>query len=117
MSNHRVITLFFGNEGSAPFFPFFISGFLLRRTERVKEVFAAVTSSEKVPLVQLFTSNEGNPFVRDPRHFFARDRLHPSSEGYRLWYERMWRIMVENGYLYDEHLTAHTSRFSGEIHK
>lgn len=117
MSNNRVIVLFFGNEGSAPFFPFFVRGLLLRRTERVKGVFAEVVSGEKVPFVELFTSYEDNPFTKDPKRFFARDALHPSGEGYRLWYERMWRIMVENGYLYDERPLVHTSKFSGDIHK
>ena len=117
MSNHKVILLWFGNEGSAPFFPFFIRWFIMRRTEQVKKVFTEVVHSEGVPLVELFSSFEGNPFIKDPKRFFARDKLHPSSEGYRLWYERMWRIMVQNGYLYDEHLAVHSSQFSGDIHE
>lgn len=117
MSNHKVIVLFFGNEGSAPVFPFFIRRLLLRRTERVKEIFTMITNREKVPCIELFTSYEDNPFIRDPKRFFARDGLHPSGEGYRVWYERMWRVMVENGYFYDEKHITHTSQFSGEVHK
>jgi lysophospholipase L1-like esterase len=102
ISGHRVILLFFGNEGSAPFFPWPIRSWLGRRTERVKDIFLAVAAEQQVPIIDLFSNPLENPFVIDPKRYFARDRLHPSGAGYGEWYKRMWRIMVEHGYLYHE---------------
>ncbi len=102
LSGHRVIVLFFGNEGSAPFFPRPLRGFLMNRTRRVKDLFAEITNEERVPLIELFTSEDENPFVVDPKRFFAADGLHPSDAGYWEWYKRLWRLMIENGYLYSE---------------
>lgn len=102
ISGQHVILLFFGNEGSAPFFPWPIRLWLMRRTKRVKDVFVAVAAGQQVPIIDLFSNSLENPFVIDPKRYFARDRLHPSGAGYGEWYKRMWRIMVEQGYLYHD---------------
>lgn len=102
MSDHRVILLFFGNEGSAPFFPFLIRGLLMKRTERVKDLFKEVAHDERVPLLELFSDPRQNPFVKDPKRMFARDGLHPSDAGYWEWYKHLWRLMSERGYHYKE---------------
>ena len=109
MSNHRVVLLFFGNEGSAPFFPFLIRGLLMRRTEQVKDLFKKVAHDEQVPLLELFSDPKQNPFVKDPKRMFARDGLHPSDAGYWEWYKHLWRLMSERGYHYKEesHLRYH----------
>lgn len=102
ISSHRVILLFFGNEGSAPFFPFFIRWFIMRRTDLVKEVFAKVCTREMVPLIELFSEPKENPFVYDPKKYFAQDGLHPSDAGYWEWYKHLWRLMIQKNYHYNE---------------
>lgn len=102
ISDHHVILLFFGNEGTAPFFPWPIRSWLNHRTELVKNIFLFVANEQKVPIIDLFSNPRENPFVIDPKRFFAEDRLHPSGAGYGEWYKRMWRIMVEKGYLYHD---------------
>lgn len=102
ISNSRVVLLFFGNEGSAPFFPLFLKGFLLKRTEIVKEVFTEVAAEEKVPLIELFSQPSENPFVKDPGANFAPDGLHPNEHGYWNWYKHLWRLMVQDGHMYHE---------------
>lgn len=101
MSSGKVIVLFFGNEGSAPFFPSVVRKFLLKRTFLIKEVFEAVTAQENVNLIQLFDSESSreNPFVANPKENFAIDGLHPSSAGYWLWYKRMWYLIVSKKYI------------------
>jgi len=102
ISDHHVILLFFGNEGTAPFFPWPIRSWLNHRTELVKNIFLFVANEQKVPIIDLFSNPRENPFVIDPKRYFAEDRLHPSGAGYGEWYKRMWRIMVERGYLYHD---------------
>jgi lysophospholipase L1-like esterase len=98
MSGHRVLLLLQNNIGDAPIFPFFMRWYLRRRTDSVQELFRAVASQTRVPCIELFAHDHNNPFLDHPEKFFASDGIHPNGEGYRLWYNRMWRVMTEAGY-------------------
>lgn len=98
MSDGRVLFLIYNNIGSAPVFPKLIRFFLKRRCDRVQETIRDTAYQHKVPTIELFTTDDRNPFLGDPKTLFAFDGIHPSSEGYRLWYHRMWLIMHQNGY-------------------
>lgn len=102
MSGHRVILLFFDNSGSAPFFPSIIRRILLKRTAKVEQVFHNVAMECAVPYIYLYSNPRNNPFIDDPRKYFALDGLHPNDDGYKLWYNQMWYQMVKNGYVFDE---------------
>lgn len=102
LSDGRAILLFFGNEGSAPFFPWLLKGTLLTRTEMVRSVFEEECEQMGVPFIELFSQPRENPFVSDPNTHFAPDGLHPNEIGYWNWYKRLWRLMVQDGYLYRE---------------
>lgn len=103
MSGRRTILLFFGNEGSAPFFPFFLRPIIMHRTELVRRTFHEVAVRENVPLIELFSDHTENPFVRDRKKYFAPDGLHPNDLGYWEWYKHLWRLMVAKNYTYHEH--------------
>ncbi len=103
LSNHRVIVLFYANFGSAPIFPPWILWFLRRRTRRVHAIFRDVCGELKVPCIELYTdfidaSFDPNFFANDPKRYYAKDFIHPSGDGYGLWYRRIWREMVESGF-------------------
>ncbi|MCF7815901.1 MAG: SGNH/GDSL hydrolase family protein [Candidatus Pacebacteria bacterium] len=100
MSNQRAIVIFFGNVGSAPFFPYPLRAFLLWRAERINELFFEVTHEEGVPFIELFTQSEKNPFVKDPKKYFALDGLHPNDAGYWEWYKCIWQLMVEKSLVF-----------------
>lgn len=98
VSDGPVFVLLYNNIGSSPIFPAFIRGPLMRRGELVQGLFHDVTKQEKVDCIELFAKEEDNPFIKNPNYLFAPDGIHPSSEGYRLWYNRMWRLLVNQGY-------------------
>lgn len=100
ISNHRVLLLIYNNIASAPIFPAFIRWRLRRSADTMQLVFRKVAEEEQVPCIDLFSQGNDNPFLREPRKFFAPDGIHPSSEGYRLWYNRMWRTLTERGYAF-----------------
>lgn len=102
ISNHRVILVFFGNEGSAPFFPFLIRKILMWRTRVVNQIFIDVSIEKSVPLVELFSNRKENPFIENPKKYFAKDKLHPSSDGYWRWYKGIWYFMTERKYLFSD---------------
>lgn len=99
MSDHRVIFLVNNNVGFGPF-PKFIRSYLTGRTKKIIKVIESVAAAQKVPVIDLFSSGYSNPFLKDPRSLLASDGIHPSSEGYAVWYRRMWREMVARGYRY-----------------
>lgn len=118
MSRGRVVLIFFGNEGSAPFFPYIFRSVLMWRTRQVLEVFRQVSIEQRVPLIELFTTDEENPFVKDPKKYFAVDGLHPSQAGYWEWYKRLWRLMLkyEHNWSDRDGDTTFVHSTSGELH-
>lgn len=106
-SGHRVVLLFYANLGGAPIFPKTIRSILRKRTEKIHEIFSQVTTTLEVPLVELYIRERvhkfsQNPFIEEPEKYYARDRMHPSSEGYRLWYNYMWGEMVAHNLTFKE---------------
>jgi lysophospholipase L1-like esterase len=51
--------------------------------------FEAAARREGIMYVNLSSGSGEDPFVKDPDHYLAPDGLHPSSEGYRLWWQRI----------------------------
>lgn len=109
MSDQRVLLLLYNNIGSAPIFSKPVQMVLKRRGVKVQRDFRAVAHENGVPCIELFSNDTENPFLRDPSIYFASDGIHPSSEGYRIWYNRLWRTMVQYGYVFHEQ-TANTRR-------
>jgi len=102
ISDHRVIFLMYHNVGSAPIFSRIVRSVLKPRGEKVQQKIKKITEEKRVPCIELFTREEVNPFLKKPNILFAADGIHPSSEGYRIWYNRMWMIMVKNGFLFSD---------------
>lgn len=102
MCRGRVIFLIYNNIGSAPLFPSLLKWWLHRRCIQIQDTIEQVAYIANVPTIELFNSDDSrNPFLQEGNELlFAPDGIHPSSEGYKLWYNRMWRKMVEYGYHY-----------------
>jgi lysophospholipase L1-like esterase len=45
-----------------------------------------VTTELDVILVDLFKDPTDDPFVQEPHRYYCPDGLHPSGEGYALWF-------------------------------
>lgn len=103
ISNHRVLLLLYSNIGYAPIFPSYIKWLLKRRTNKIHEIFQNISYSIKVPCIKLFIDPKDNEMtLKERKKLFAADMIHPSSEGYRLWYNHMWKAMIEQGYVLHE---------------
>lgn len=89
ISHGHVILIIYNNIASGPVFPFFIRSTLLRRTDRINKLFIAIAAELGVEAVPIFLEGE-----KCPSDFFARDGLHPSSEGYRIMYVRLWSVLL-----------------------
>ena len=85
----EVIFMSTENVGSSPaFFPP-VSWIYTDRTRKVRSVFLLISREKGVEYVDLFREREEDPFLDDPKRYFAADLLHPGSDGYGIWYEEL----------------------------
>lgn len=82
----QVVFLSAGNVGGATFFPRWLRPLYHRRTLAFHKAFTAIAERTGVTYVNLYTTPAEDPFVREPHIYLSEDGLHPSSEGYRLWF-------------------------------
>jgi len=78
-----------GNVGLAPMFKEPVGLLYTRRTKFVRSEFMKVAKEKGAIYVDLFTDNLEELFSGEPLKYFASDLLHPSSEGYKVWYEKL----------------------------
>lgn len=79
-----------GRLGDAPAIPWPISRLFTWRAQRVREIFDLAARRHGAHYVDLFSAaGTSNPFAAAPEAHYARDGLHPSGEGYGVWYEKL----------------------------
>lgn len=74
------------NFSVAPFFLRPISLIIMSHAVRVHELIARVTAELDVIFVDLFRDPNEDPFCKEPHRYYCPDGLHPSGEGYALWF-------------------------------
>ena len=79
-----------GNVGNAPFFfpPF--SWWMTQRSRQLHAHAQAAAARPGLVYVSLFEERENDPFARQ-RELNAKDGLHPSDAGYRVWLSQLMR--------------------------
>ena len=88
-SSDKAYLMMVSDVGAAPIFPWPLSLWYNQASLRYHDVFKALAGKEGVIYVSLYEPPKTSPFVREPNVYLARDSFHPSSEGYRLWYEKL----------------------------
>jgi lysophospholipase L1-like esterase len=84
----QVVILTSGNIGGATAFDAEQQAFFTELSRQYDQRMQAVTADiEAVRYVSLFSEPDSDPFVASPDTYLSWDGLHPSSEGYKLWYE------------------------------
>lgn len=84
-----VIIMPAGNVGNAPFFFPPLSWIMTSRSRDLHATVRASAASSGARYVNLFKEAADDPFVRDPQRLHAADGLHPSDDGYALWYAEL----------------------------
>ncbi len=85
----KVILLSAGNTGGATLFPPPVRPFHTLTNQRYHKEFARVAHAWGALYVNLYESPGQDPFLENPTLYLSDDGLHPSSEGYRLWFEKL----------------------------
>jgi lysophospholipase L1-like esterase len=87
----------------APFFLRGIKRLILWHAVRIHGIVKRVSAEAGVIFVDLFRAPDTEPFVREPRRYYCADGLHPSGEGYAIWFAALLaqapvaRFLAENG--------------------
>jgi lysophospholipase L1-like esterase len=74
------------NFSVAPFFLRPLSWLVARHAQRLHPIIKRVTGEMGIPFVDLIGSTHEESFVQEPRRYYCPDGLHPSGEGYAIWF-------------------------------
>ena len=77
-----------GNVGNAPFFFPPVSWWMTQRSRQLHAHARASAAQAGAVYVRLFEERENDPFARQ-RDLNAKDGLHPSDAGYRVWLDQL----------------------------
>lgn len=88
-SSH-VVLMPAGNVGNAPFFWPPLSWWMSQRARTLHRLVRAAAAQHGATVVNLFHEAADDPFVLHPA-LNARDGLHPSDAGYRVWFTELQR--------------------------
>lgn len=91
MRARHVIVMPAPNVGNAPFFPPLISRLLTHRAKVLHDACRASVRLRGVAYVDLYRDKGNDPFVRERLRLIASDDLHPSDEGYAVWFAELDR--------------------------
>jgi len=78
-----------GNVGNAPFFMAPLSWLMAQRSRTLHRLVRQAAADHGVIYVNLYKDKADDPFAQRPDELNARDGLHPSDAGYRLWYDAL----------------------------
>ncbi len=95
ITGNNVVLIIYNNSESGPVFPFFVRHLILKRTRLINEIYRRIATEYNIHAVDIFLEGE-----KCPPNFFSRDGLHPSSEGYRIMYLRLWSELYQHRYDY-----------------
>jgi lysophospholipase L1-like esterase len=70
----------------APFFLRPLHRIVMWHAVRLHAVVGRVAAELGVAFVDLFRDPQAEPFEREPARYYCPDRLHPSGEGYAIWF-------------------------------
>lgn len=84
-----VVVMPCGNVGSAPFFFPPLSWWMTKRSQVLHGFVREAAHDDSALYVNLYKDKADDPFAQRPDELNAKDGLHPSDAGYRLWYDEL----------------------------
>lgn len=82
-----------GDVGNAPGLGPIASTVLSQRTRVAHGIFTQVSTETGVTFIDLYQGEANVLFVQDPKRYHSDDNLHPSGEGYGVWFEALVKEM------------------------
>ncbi len=85
----KVIFITAGNVGGAPLIPPPLRPFYKYLSLDYHKHLEALGKKTGVMYINLYQEPSVDPFIKDPKKYFAEDSFHPSSDGYSVWFTTM----------------------------
>lgn len=95
IANNRVIVLCSTNMGSLPYFHYPLSLFYEWNTRRIHRIIHTLIKKHRCAYIDLFEERKEDQMLKDRQRYFAKDRIHPSGEGYALWYKKVSDVIKQ----------------------
>lgn len=89
----RTLFLTSSNLGSLPYFRFPISLIFAWRTRYVRNFMLHLAHTHDLVYADLYHEPRHDPFLKNPKKYFACDHIHPSGDGYGLWYTQIKTVL------------------------
>lgn len=84
----RVMLVMHGNIRHSSFFSWPLNVAYGFRSNNTRNILRDAAAEKGVMFVSLYRDDaENDPFAMDPALYYSKDGLHPSDEGYRVWFE------------------------------
>jgi len=83
----KVIVISAGNVGGSTLIPFFLRPLYTDKNLKYHAEFGRIVTDAGFTYVDLYKAPNSRLMEREPKTYLAEDGLHPSSEGYALWFE------------------------------
>jgi lysophospholipase L1-like esterase len=85
----KVIFLHSGDVGEGEFFPIYLNPILSKRSFQMREIYKKAATKYDASYVDLIGSSFSKVAKENPGLYYSNDYLHPSSEGYGLWFNEI----------------------------
>lgn len=85
----KIILVCAGNVGGATLIPHVARPIYTYMTLQIHKEFGKLAEKRGITYVNLFIKPSKDPFIKDPGRYLSPDGLHPSGEGYRVWFEQI----------------------------
>lgn len=92
VANH-VVVLHTGNVGLAPIFSWPMNLIYTKRARDFRALYMRIAQEEQAHYINLFTERKDDIFLEDIDKYYAPDYLHPSGEGYKIWYKTIRKTL------------------------
>ncbi len=89
-----VILVTVNNVGLSPFIRFPLKHLFEERSRKMHSFFEKMAQRYNMVHVSLYELAENDPLAKDPRRLFSADKIHPSDEGYGIWYARIKEVIT-----------------------
>lgn len=92
-SARQTILMCAGNVGGATIFPWVVRPFHTWTNLVFHRWFSKVAKRRHALYVNLYEPRNLDPFIQEPERYLSKDGLHPSSEGYAAWFEKIQQAL------------------------
>ena len=91
--HEHLIVYMAGNVGGSLLFPRVLNPFYTKQTLAYHAAFKPIVEAAHGTYVNLYIDPAHDPFQLHPDDNFAADGFHPSSAGYRIWFEKIRPVL------------------------